>query len=205
MSISQGRSGTLIGARRSRSASRCCGPRPACSTLLGAKAAARPAAAARRRRAGQGARRHPQPRLLDSACSAAIPAIVGKTHHAQRRRARRGDAKNQFTVVGVLGPDFLLNDEIMPTVASIRQMDLFLPLPLGADAVNAARRRELQPDGAAEAGRDDGAGAGRRRARSPAGSATRTSAIAPSRSRRAAASIRSSATCGARCSCCWAR
>ena len=31
-------------------------------------------------------------------------------------------------------------------------MDVFLPLPLGADAVNAARRRELQPDGAAEAG-----------------------------------------------------
>ena len=35
----------------------------------------------------------------------------------------------------MLGPDFLLNDEIMPTVASIRQMDVFLPLPLGADAV----------------------------------------------------------------------
>ena len=44
--------------------------------------------------------------------------------------------KNGFTVVGVLGPEFLLNDEIMPTVASIRHMDLFLPLPLGADAVN---------------------------------------------------------------------
>ena len=76
----------------------------------------------------------------------------------------------------MLGPDFLLNDEIMPTVASIRQMDVFLPLPFGADAVNAARRRELQPHGAAEAGRDDGAGAGGRRPRSPAGSATRTSA-----------------------------
>ena len=35
----------------------------------------------------------------------------------------------------MLRPDFLLNDEIMPTVASIRQMDVFLPLPLGADAV----------------------------------------------------------------------
>ena len=35
----------------------------------------------------------------------------------------------------MLGPDFLLNDEIMPTVASIQQMDVFLPLPLGADAV----------------------------------------------------------------------
>lgn len=29
----------------------------------------------------------------------------------------------------------MLNDEVMPTVASIRQMDVFLPLPLGADAV----------------------------------------------------------------------
>ena len=47
-----------------------------------------------------------------------------------------GADKNQFTVAGVLRPEFLLNDEIMPTVASIQQMDVFLPLPLGADAVN---------------------------------------------------------------------
>ena len=46
-----------------------------------------------------------------------------------------GPDKNSFTVVGVLRPDFLLNDEIMPTVASIRRMDVFVPLPLGADAV----------------------------------------------------------------------
>jgi len=46
-----------------------------------------------------------------------------------------GTDKNQFTVAGVLGPEFLLNDEVMPTVASIRQMEIFLPLPLGADAV----------------------------------------------------------------------
>jgi predicted permease len=44
---------------------------------------------------------------------------------------------DQFEVVGVLRPEFLLNDEIMPTVASIRQMDVFRPLPFGADAVNA--------------------------------------------------------------------
>src|SRR5262249_15527928 len=47
------------------------------------------------------------------------------------------DSLNQFEVVGVRGPDFLMNAEIMPTVASTQQMDLFLPLPLGADAVNA--------------------------------------------------------------------
>ena len=68
----------------------------------------------------------------------------------------------------MLGPDFLLNDEIMPTVASIRQMDVFLPLPFGADAGQAPRRRELQPHGAPEAGRDDGAGARRTSRRSPA-------------------------------------
>ncbi len=47
-----------------------------------------------------------------------------------------GENKNQFTVAGVLPRDFLLNDEIMPTVSSTRRMDIFLPLPFGADAVN---------------------------------------------------------------------
>ena len=47
-----------------------------------------------------------------------------------------GTDKNQFIIAGVLSPDFLLNDEIMPTVSSTRRMDIFLPLPLGADAVN---------------------------------------------------------------------
>jgi predicted permease len=46
-----------------------------------------------------------------------------------------GTDKNQFTVAGVLRPEFMLNDEVMPTVASIRHMDVFFPLPLGADAV----------------------------------------------------------------------
>ena len=46
------------------------------------------------------------------------------------------DSIRQFVVVGVLDADFLMNAEIMPTVASTQQMDVFLPLPLGADAVN---------------------------------------------------------------------
>ena len=46
------------------------------------------------------------------------------------------DSILSFEVVGVLSPDFLLDAEIMPTVASTQNMDLFLPLPLGADAVN---------------------------------------------------------------------
>jgi len=63
------------------------------------------------------------------------PNIVGKTIVLNGFSGPK-DPNNQFQVVGVLPPDFLLNAEIMPTVASIQQMDLFLPLPLGADAVN---------------------------------------------------------------------
>src|SRR5688572_8033389 len=67
---------------------------------------------------------------------AADPAIVGKPITLNGVANGGGTDKNQFTVAGVLGPELLLNAEIMPTVASIRQMDLFLPLPLGADAAN---------------------------------------------------------------------
>jgi predicted permease len=63
------------------------------------------------------------------------PGVIGKAITLNGVGQGTGDAKNQFEVAGVLGPDFLLNGEIMPTVASIRQMDVFLPLPLGADAV----------------------------------------------------------------------
>ena len=52
------------------------------------------------------------------------------------RGAGAGPNKNQFTVAGVLRPDFLLNHEVMATVGSIDKADIILPLPLGADAVN---------------------------------------------------------------------
>ena len=64
------------------------------------------------------------------------PNIVGRSITLNGIAAGSGTDKNQFTVVGVLRPEFLLNEEVMPTVASIRQMDVFLPLPFGADAVN---------------------------------------------------------------------
>ncbi len=64
------------------------------------------------------------------------PNIVGKSITMNGLAEGGGPNKNQYTVAGVLGPEFLLNDEVMPTVASIRRMDVFLPLPLGADAVN---------------------------------------------------------------------
>ena len=50
------------------------------------------------------------------------------------------DSILSFEVAGVLDANFLLNAEIMPTVASTQRMDLFLPLPLGADA--ATRRTD---------------------------------------------------------------
>ena len=66
----------------------------------------------------------------------ADPNVVGTSIAMNGFGQGGGDAKNLFEVAGVLRPDFLLNDEIMPTVASIRQMDVFVPLPFGADAVN---------------------------------------------------------------------
>jgi predicted permease len=64
------------------------------------------------------------------------PNIVGKSITLNGVGAGTGTDKNQFTVAGVLGPEFMLNDEVMPTVASIRRMEIFLPLPLGPNAVN---------------------------------------------------------------------
>jgi putative ABC transport system permease protein len=63
------------------------------------------------------------------------PNILGKTLTMNVGVAGTGETKNQFEIVGVLGPEFLLNAEIMPTVSSILQMDVYLPLPWGADAV----------------------------------------------------------------------
>jgi predicted permease len=40
----------------------------------------------------------------------------------------------QITVAGVLSPEFFLNGEVIPTVGAIDKMDLFVPLPLAADA-----------------------------------------------------------------------
>ena len=65
----------------------------------------------------------------------ADPNIVGKGIVLNGFSNPR-DSIRQFEVVGVLDANFLLNAEIMPTVSSTQQMDVFLPLPLGADAVN---------------------------------------------------------------------
>ena len=62
------------------------------------------------------------------------PSVVGRTIKvANFGVPGAGETNNQFEVVGVLPPGFLLNHEIMPTVASIQQMDLFLPLAFAKD------------------------------------------------------------------------
>jgi predicted permease len=45
---------------------------------------------------------------------------------------------NQFVVAGVLGPEFRLNTEVMPAEGPGDNLEIFVPLPLGADA---AQRR----------------------------------------------------------------
>ena len=67
------------------------------------------------------------------------PTIVGKTITLNGLGSGAGEARNQFEVVGVLERDFLMNGEIMPTVASLRQMDVFLALPFGPETQ--AKRR----------------------------------------------------------------
>jgi predicted permease len=62
---------------------------------------------------------------------ASDPAVVGR----RLTMAGLGPDARTLEVVGVLRPDFLMNPEIMPTVSSITEMDAFLPLPFGADAV----------------------------------------------------------------------
>ena len=42
---------------------------------------------------------------------------------------------NQYSVAGVLRPEFSINSEAMPAEDPMDQADVFLPLPLGADAV----------------------------------------------------------------------
>ena len=39
---------------------------------------------------------------------------------------------NNFTVVGVIGPEFTLSKEVLPTVNGIRRADVLLPLPIAA-------------------------------------------------------------------------
>lgn len=59
----------------------------------------------------------------------ADPAIIGKYITINT---------TQYTVAGVLGPEFLLNNEVMPSENPMENVEVILPLPLGPDA---AQRR----------------------------------------------------------------
>ncbi len=134
MSISQGRSATLIGLdqpqnvgvlRTSSTLFQMLGAKPLLGRLLlpGEDAPGKPAVAILSYAIWR--------RLFNS-----DPEIVGRNITLSGAGEGGGAAKNQFEVAGVLRPDFLLDPEIMPTVGSIERMDIYLPLPLGADAVN---------------------------------------------------------------------
>ena len=88
MSISQGRSGTLLGRdqpERVEGAADLVEPVPSARR----QAAVRPAAAARGRRPGQAAGRRPEPRVLAARSFGADPEHRRQEHHAQRRGRRR--------------------------------------------------------------------------------------------------------------------
>jgi predicted permease len=42
----------------------------------------------------------------------------------------------QATIVGVLSPSFSLTHEVLPTIGGLEKADIYMPLPLGPDAVN---------------------------------------------------------------------
>jgi putative ABC transport system permease protein len=133
MSISRGRAGTLLGVTEAQRVE-ALETSSSLFTLLGARPLH-----GRLLRADEDTPGQPRVVILShgfwNRAFGADPNIVGTAITLNGLGPGGGDAKNQFEVAGVLGPEFLLNGEIMPTVASIQQMDVFLPLPLGADAV----------------------------------------------------------------------
>ena len=63
--------------------------------------------------------------------------IWQRLFHSDPNVVGRGVTLNSkpYTVAGVLRPEFRLNHEVMQTVSNTERCDIFLPLPLGADAV----------------------------------------------------------------------
>ena len=105
MSISQGRGGTLLGAI-SPSASRSLRTSSSLFHLLGAQPLHGRLLLPEEDVPGKAPVVDPQPRLLERDVRRR-PERRRQEHHAERRRRGRGEAKNLFTVVGVLRPDVL--------------------------------------------------------------------------------------------------
>jgi predicted permease len=133
MSISQGRSGTLLGLSEAERVEVLL-TSPSLFRLLGAN----PLKGRLLRPDDQTPGKHAVAILSHGFWKRAFganPDIVGKSLRMNIGIPGTGETHNQFEVIGVLGPEFLLNDEIMPTVASIRRMDVFLPLAFERDPV----------------------------------------------------------------------
>jgi len=132
MSISQGRSGTMLGLEQPERVE-VLSTSSSLFQMLGAKALYGRLLTADDERPGK----HTVTVLSHGFWKRAFggdPAIIGKTVRlANIGVPGTGEAHNQFEVVGVLPPGFLLNHEIMPTVSSIQQMDVFLPLAFQKD------------------------------------------------------------------------
>ncbi|HUL71924.1 MAG TPA: ABC transporter permease [Vicinamibacterales bacterium] len=71
----------------------------------------------------------------------ADPNVVGRTITLNGLAQNPGES-NQFQVIGVLGSDFLMNGEIIPTVSSTTRMDVYLPLPFGPETQTKRRGDE---------------------------------------------------------------
>jgi predicted permease len=84
-------------------------------------------------------------RLLSSEDDTPGKTPVAVLSHAVWNRLFNGDRQivgkgillngNPVTVAGVLVPEFRLNTEVLPSEGPMDKLDIFLPLPLGADAV----------------------------------------------------------------------
>ena len=147
MSISQGRGGTLLPepATGSRNASRRSRRRPVCFICSARNRCTDDCCVPRR--TCRVSRRSSSSATRSGSAPSAPTRHRRQERHDERRRARTcGRTRTSSRSSACCGPDFLLNGEIMPTVASIRQMDVFLPLPLGAgcgDHSGAATRTSI--------------------------------------------------------------
>ena len=90
------------------------------------------------------------------------PAVVGRTLTLNGQ---------PYEVVGVLPEGFSLPREVLPTLGVAEDGEIFLPLPLAADAATIRGHEDYNVVGQAEAGGHGGAGAGRDGRRSPRGCA----------------------------------
>ena len=131
MALAQGRTFVLTGREQPE---RVFGVRTQSSLLemLGAKPLLGRLLAAGGGQTRQGGRGDSQRASLEAAVNA-DPKIVGKTIVLNGNSFTVMN-DNSFTVAGVLKAGFQLNAEVMPSEFPMNKTDLFLPLPLGADA-----------------------------------------------------------------------